>query len=196
MSLADRIAQRSSAARRTLAVLLLLAAVTLAWGDVILPIREVLTSQDRWRVEVRSKLAIARGRAAETPTLQRSLKALPDAPVWQLFYPGTDSANASTALREDITRYAAVAGVTVRSIEPSPVTEEFGIKGFGVRISASMTIGQLRNLLGEIRESRHYLRVEALRVIAPQVQITNGNEHLLIQLQILGYIRSETGETE
>ncbi len=189
MSLAGRIVQQTPAARRTLAALLLLAAATLAWQAVILPIREVLTSQHRWRIQALSALAIARGRAAEVPTLQRRLKALPDAPIWQRFYPDGDSANVGTAIREDITRYAAVAGVTVRSIAPSPATEPLGLKRLGVRISATMTIQQLTSFLTQLRESPRYLRVDALKVVAPQIQSPNGNERLLVQLQIFGYAR-------
>ena len=197
MSLADGIVQQSPAVRRTLAVLLLLATVILAWREVVLPMRKVLTSQNRWRVEVRCALATARGQAAAAPTLQKDLKALADAPIWQLFYPGGDSANTSTAFREDITHYAAIAGVTVRSIVPSPTMEEqSGLGRLGVRISASMTIGQLKDFLTQLRESRHYLRVDALTVIAPQVQITHGNDRLLVQLQILGYTRLPTAQAE
>jgi hypothetical protein len=189
MSFADRIVQQSPVVRRTLAVLPLLAAVILVWKDVILPIHVVLTSQDRWRLHARTALAIARGQAAEAPNLQRQLNALPGAPIWQELYPDDDSANAATAIREDITHYAALAGATVRSIAPSPPTEQFGLRRLGVSISASMTIGQLSSFLTRLRESRRYLRVDALRVVAPQIQVTNANEHLLVELQVFGYAR-------
>jgi hypothetical protein len=189
MTIADRIAQRSPAVRGSLAVLLLLLTVTLAWHDIILPIRGIPTSQDRWRVHARDALAIARGQAAEVPTLQSRLKALPIAPIWQRFYPEGDSANASTAFREDITRCASVAGVTVDSIAPLAATEQFGLRRLGMRISAITTIGQLTSFLTQLRRSPRYLRVDALRVVAPQVQMKNVNERLLVQLQIFGYTR-------
>jgi Tfp pilus assembly protein PilO len=196
MTLADRIAQRSPAVRRPLAVLLLLLTATLAWRDVIVPMREVLTSQHRWRVQVRSSLAIARGQAAAAPTLQRRLRALPEAPIWQRFYPDGDSANADTALREDITRYAAVAGVVLRSITPLPTTDQFGLRTLGVRISAVMSIGQLTDFLAQLRGSPRYLRVDALRVVAPQVQLKSRNHRLLVRLQLFGYARLVSGGRE
>lgn len=192
MSFAERIAQQSPAVRRTLAVLLLLAGATLTWRYGIVPIREVLTSQHRWRVQVRRTLAIARGRAAEVPTLQRRLKALPDAPIWQRFYPDGDSTNSGNALREDIARYAAVAGVTLRSITPLPTTKQYDLRRLGVRISAVMTIGQLTDFLRQLRGSLRYLRVAALRVVAPQVQATNTNHRLSVRLQVFGYARPMT----
>jgi len=196
MTLADRIMQRSAVVRRSLAILLLLAAAILGWQSLILPVRALLTSQQRWRVQVRSALAIARGRAAEVPALQGSLKALPEAPIWRRFYPDGDSANAATILREDITHCAAVAGVTVRSIAPLPATEQRGLRRLGVKISAAMTIGQLTDFLTKLRESPRYLRVDAMSVVAPQIQMNSGNHRLLVRLQIWGYARplSERGQ--
>lgn len=196
MSFADRINQRSPAVRRPLAVLLLLVSTVLAWRAVILPIREVLTSQHRWRVHTRSALAIARGRAAEVATLQRRLRALPNAPIWQRFYPDGNSANPGAALQQDVTRYAAIAGITVRSSAPLPATEQLGLTRVGVTISAVMTIGQLMDFLTQLRGSPRYLRVETLTVLAPQVQIADTNHHLLVRLHIFGYAHSIGGGLE
>ena len=130
------------------------------------------------------------------PTLRSRLKALPDAPIWQRFYPDGASANAGTAFREDIARYASVAGVTVESIAPLPATEQFGLRRLGMRMSAVMTIEQLTHFLTQLRTSPRYLRVDTLRVVAPQVQMKNGNERLLAQLQIFGYARLMSGGGE
>lgn len=192
MSLGDRIMQQSSIARRTLAVVLLFVALTLAWQVIIPPIHAIFTSQDRWLAHASSTLAIARARAAEAPTLRRRLKALADAPIWLQLYPHGDPANENAAVREDVTRYAALAGVTARSIAPLPTRKQLSLSKPGVTISGIMTIGQLTNFLTQLRESHPYLRVDALRVVAPQIQSSTGNERLFVQMQIFGYARPMT----
>lgn len=189
MSLSDRIAQQRSPVRRMLALVLLVAVLIGTWQDVILPARVILTSQARWRVHARRALAVARGRAAEAPNLQRQLESLPSAPIWRKFYPDGDSANSAAAIRQDITQCAATVGTTIRSMEPSPTTDRSGLRRLGVKISASMTIGQLTSFLIQLRKSQRYLRVDALRIVAPQMQTKNINESLLVELQVYGYSR-------
>jgi hypothetical protein len=196
MSLSDRIVQQRPPVRRMLALVLLVAVLIVIWQDVILPARVILTSQARWRVHARRALAVARGRAAEAPNLQRQLESFPSAPIWQKFYPDGDSANSAAAIRQDITQYAATAGATIRSMEPSPTTEQSGLRRLGVRISASMTVGQLTSFLIQLRVSQRYLRVDALRIVAPQVQIKNANESLLVELQVFGYSRLSASGAE
>ena len=196
MSLADRIAQQPQPVRRALALLLLFSSIIVIWQLLVAPLRRVLTSERHWRVAIRRTLAEARGRAIEVPTLQRRLSALPDATVWQRFYPDGDSVNSDNALREDIARGAAAAGVMLRTITPLPTSKRAGLTKLAVVVSADMTIGQLTDFLIQLRDSRRYLRVDALRIMAPQVQVTNRNHHLLVRLQIVGYARSTGGGGE
>lgn len=189
MSLVDRIGQQSPSVRRPLALALLLFGAILAWRTLVVPLHEVFTSQHRWRVEVTRTLAAARGRAAELPMLKRRLNVLTGAPIWQRFYREGESTNSDNALREDIARCAAAVDVTLRTIEPLPTTEQSGLKRLGVQISALMTVGQLSGFLSQIRGSPRYLRVDAIRVVAPQVQMPNRNHLLLVRMQIFGYRR-------
>lgn len=186
MSLSDRILRQHAIMRRALAVLLVFLMLLVVWIAVIVPARALALSQTRWRIQARHHLAGDKGRASAESALREQLRALPGAPVWSRFYPSR-GASADTALRTDLMRLTASAGVTVQSLATLPTEEDGALRRHGMRIDASMTIGQLEHLATELHTHARYLRVERLTISAPIVQAPHTNPTLVVRMVVYGY---------
>lgn len=189
MSLAKQIAEYPVLIRRLIAIVLSLTTIFAIWQGGILPLRAVLLSQQHWRDRARAKLASARGLASEAPILKSRLDILRRSPIWNKFYPDGNLYDADNMLRQDVIHYAAAVDAPLRSISPLPIKTHSTFSRVGVQISTVMNITQLQEFLHSLRSSSHYLRVEALGVIAPQLQsVKDKNYKLLVHATIYAYV--------
>ena len=187
------IAQRATA-RRAFAVVLLAIGVDLAWFGLVVPARTLALSQDAWREAARSDLARSRGAAAIESEVRERLRGLATAPIWQRLYDNKQANDADVALGQDVTRLANAAGLTLHSLTSVPAANEGLLRKHGVRLAASLSIDQLRQLIAALRAHPRYIRVERLSVAAPQVQPPDRNPVLEIKVDLCGYSRAAVGD--
>jgi hypothetical protein len=188
MSLASRMIAQPVAVRRACAVVTLVVTLLVASG-LVYAIGWIATSQARWRAETGERLVQLRSRAATIPSLRDSLATVDDAPVWNRFYRVAVGADGGGLVHRDVAALCSEVGATVLSAKPLPSRDELGIAKHGVRISASMTADQLRDIVVRLRERVPYLRVEELIVTAPQNQAPDANPILTVTMELFGYAR-------
>jgi len=190
MTLTDRISSRSLRVRNAVALLMIPAMALLVWSLVILPLSWVATSQEHWRAEVRAELAEAKGRALTLDAVRKRLANLPSESVWQRFYPAENGADGGAALQRDVTTLSMGAGLATRSITLLPSQPQGRLMTYTARLAASGTAEQLQAFATSLRGHPRYLRVEQLKVTAPQVQSSDENPVLSITLDISGFART------
>lgn len=190
MTFVEKLAARRPAQRRTLAVVMFVAAIGLIWGALVVPLAWVVASQDEWRTEVRKDLGRSLGRAASEPDLRKRAAALKTEPVWGKLYEAPDGQDATTLVQRDVMHAGTTAGVNIQTILPVPKVEEAGLVGYGLRFTASLTADQLKKLVDALRASTGYLRVERLTIGAPQVQRTDQNAAFNVTMEVYGFSRA------
>lgn len=189
MTLIESIIARSQGQRRIMALSLLVGALTAIWFLVVEPVTWLLVSQAEWRNATRRELALARGRADVEPELRKRVADLTDAPVWSRFYDLPVGQDAGALVQRDVVGIGSASGVAIQALVTLPKAEEAGLTGYGVRFTAAMTADQLRKFIDALRTNARYLRVERLRVAAPEGQRTDNNASLAVTMEVLGYVR-------
>jgi hypothetical protein len=189
MTLTERLMDYPPLLRRTLAVLLVPAAALVAWMLIAEPVAWIAGSQDQWRASVQAALADDRGHAKALPDFKARLKALPTAPVWQKFY-DVSTSDGSSLVQQDVTSLCSSIGVTTQSLVALRAQDEQSLIKHGVRLTATLTVDQLRSLAASLRNHQKYLRTERLIVEAPQVQSADQNPALNVTLDVFGYSRA------
>jgi len=187
MSAAYRLANWPTAARRTLALAGLTLVVLVVWGGVVTPFEWLISSQSAWREQARRSLAQERGwknAAAPWGELERQVQA---APIWQKFLEVPAGATPGAAAQrhvEDLFR-----GELPPVIEALATRHVDGLTAYPVRVTTSMTIDQLKDILLSSHTHGAYLRVERLQVTAPQAQLPQQNARLQVNLDLVAYAR-------
>ena len=190
MTLTERLIDCPTLLRRALAVLLVPAAALLGWMLVAEPLICIAGSQDQWRGSVQDTLADDRGHEKVLADLKSRLEALPAAPVWEKFYEVAAGGDGSSLVQQDVTSLCSAMGVTTQSVVALRAQTEQGLMKHGVRLTATLTVDQLRSFAATLRNHQKYLRTERLTVDAPQVQSADQNPALTITLDVFGYSRA------
>ncbi len=190
MTLTERLMYCPPLLRRALAVLLVPAAALLGWMLVAEPLIWIAGSQGQWRGSVQDTLADDRGHEKVLADLKSRLDALPAAPVWQKFYEFAAGGDGSSLVQQDVTSLCSAIGVTTQSVVALRAQTEQGLMKHGVRLTATLTVDQLRSFAATLRNHQKYLRTERLTVDAPQVQSADQNPALTITLEVFGYSRA------
>lgn len=196
MSVADRLSQWPAWWQRVLALLILLAGITLFWVAMARPVRWVMGSQSEWRSDARVELAIARGMMAREPKLRQQLADVRGSPVWQAFYVASDPHQATTLIERDLTTLAAAAGTGPLTFTPLSDRDQPESLGRGVRLTGSMTAAQLRTFAAALRTSTHFLRVERLIASTPQRQERDSNPSIAVTMEVYGYLQPQPAKGE
>jgi hypothetical protein len=194
-TLASRCQKLSLPTRRALVVLSIPLLIGLVWLVIVLPLQVTYHSQVEWRNDTIKTLARARGSQAQSEVLSQQLKALPTEPIWNKFYAVAKFGSAGSMLQADVGSVLNSVHAGVQSLTPVRSTQVNGLTTIGVRVSAAMTVDQLKNFLGGISNHAHYMRVERLRVNAPQSQVPEQNVMLTVTVEVYGVerVREESG---
>lgn len=187
MSVAEQVAALTAARRRLLAVGLLLVLVFGAWAGILSPLARIVASQDDWRAAARRELARNRGQESVGGAVESQLRSLPGAPVWARFYGESGGADVLSHVQRDITELCAGVGIPVPVVMALPTTESNGISRYGVRLTANMTVDQLRKLAEALRTHSTFLRTERLSITAPQIQSAEQNSVFAVSMEVFGY---------
>lgn len=184
--LAERCAGYPPLARRMIALGVAPLIVVLALVVMCSPLIAARHAQDGWREEARELLARAKNAATDIVELDRQNAAMRASPLWPKLYQrgGTPT---PAMLQADIGAVLGSVQVSAQSITPIAAQEsQFFIKT-GARVTASMRVNQLRELLTAFASHPRYLRVERLTVDAPHAQVETDNPPLAVVAEIYGY---------
>jgi hypothetical protein len=172
--------------RRMVVIVSIPLLIGLAWAIIVLPVQLAYRAQLDWRSDTIATLAQARGSQAQGEALSQQLKALPAEPIWNKFYNVAMPGAASSQLQADVGGVLNSVHASVQSLTPLRATEVDGLTTIGLRVSAAMTVDQLKNFLAGLASHTHYLRAERLRVNAPQSQVPDQNAMLTVTVEIYG----------
>jgi hypothetical protein len=163
-----------------------------SWVLFIVPVTALYDGQQGWREDAKSKLARAKGTASQSAELDRQLELLPSAGIWSKFYIVDSAGAAASAIQMDVGALLNAVHAAVQSMTPLRSAEAVQSTTVGLRVSASMTIDQLKSFLQSLSSHPRYLRVDRLRVNAPLSQTPNTNTVLTVTLEIVGMERLRT----
>ncbi len=190
MSMMERIVTQPVSMRRLLALCVLATAAVLAWWLVVEPLSWLVTSQDKWRAQTRLDLARSRGDAHELAAIRESLARLPADPLWSQLYRPQDGTDTAAAVQRDISQLCSAAGIALESAVRTPSETDGVLSKYGLRVTVSTTTDRLRIFIEGLRKAPHYLRMDRLKVSAPQMQLPEQNPTLTIAMDIAGYARA------
>jgi Tfp pilus assembly protein PilO len=196
MTAAERILTMTSGRRQLLAIVILAAALALAWFAVLKPLHRLLTSQEAWRTEVQRDLARSRGKAAIESRLATQFESVQGAAVWKMFYAGPSDGEVGAQILKDVRGLGAASGIPPLALTPLPEKEYPDFIAHGVHVGALMTAEQLRRFGGALRSAPHYLRVERFAASSPQTQSAKENAPINVTLDIYGYSRVAAGDRD
>jgi hypothetical protein len=187
MSIAERVQSMPGVARRVLAVALLLVSIVLAWLGIVQPVVDVHAMQQQWRSDAARLLAQSKTSLLALIELEQQLRAMRTSPLWSKLYVSEQAGGATTMLQSEVASLLTGAQANVQSLTPGRSTSVKGLRGISVHVSASMRIDQLQQFLAAVAAHARYLRVESLKVSAPQAQSTSDNPPLSIDLDIQAF---------
>jgi hypothetical protein len=193
VSLAMYCERLSPRMRRIVVVVSIPLLVGIAWALVVLPLQIAYRAQVDWRNDAIATLARARGSKAQADALSQQLKTLPTEAIWNKFYSVAKPGAAGSMLQADIGSVLNSVHASVQSLTPLRTTQVDGLTTIGLRVSAGMTVDQLKNFLGGVSGHAHYLRIERLRVNAPQGQVPDQNAMLTVTVEVYGIERVRGG---
>jgi Type II secretion system (T2SS), protein M subtype b len=177
--------------QRVLALLVVPAALVVAWAGVIWPVSHAYQAQVEWRATAAQQLAQRRGLAAIEGVVRTQLDALPQFQSWNKLYRTPGDASAVIALQTEINSVLNSARVRPQSLAPLEGVDVGPLRKVGLRIAAPMMIDQLREVLLRVDGLTHLVRIEQLIINAPPVQGPKENPTLTVTMDVVAYALEE-----
>lgn len=191
MSLIDHVSRLPPRAQRVLALLVVPAAFFAIWVSMLWPSLYALQAQVDWRATITHTLARQRGLAGIESAVRAQLDALPNLKSWQRLYRAGAEGSAVIALQSDVNGALSASHARPQSFAPIAVTQIGPLHKVGLRVTASMTIEQLREFLHQVEGLGHFVRIEHLVVVAPPLQTSQENPLLTVTLDVFGFAVEE-----
>lgn len=186
MSLADQLGNLPPRLQHAIAVLVVPMALLAISASLLWPALDAYRGQIEWRSASERALSRQRGLAAIEIPVREQLDALPRLTAWQRLYRGA-LGSATIALQSDISSALGASHARPQSFTPIPATREGPLTKVGLRVTAVMTIDQLRELLQRMDTTAHFVRIEHFIVVAPPVQTLHENPQLTVTLEVFGF---------
>lgn len=187
MTLAERCAALPVVNRRLLAVVVVPMLLSLVCIGVVVPAQQAWQAQQRWRQETRQLLSSAAAAPALQTALEQRIEAVRSSHLHSKFYPMGGAMNAAAMLQADVDLLMSSLQLPSRTITPVASTETPSLLRHGVRLSASLRIDQLQELLNRIAQHPRLMQIEHLTVVAPQTQSAEENPPLAVTMDIFAY---------
>jgi len=195
MSMADRLSTLPPRVQRTLALLVVPAALTTIWACVVWPLLHAWQGQVEWRQSVVQTLARQRGLARIESSLRTQLTTLPGLASWRRLYRMSAEGASVIALQSDVSNALVAAHARPQSFAPIAPTRTGPLTKAGLRVTASMTIDQLHEFLQQIEGLGHFVRIEHLTIVAPPIQPPRENPPLNVMLEAFGFATESAAVT-
>lgn len=165
----------------------LVVVLTLLWFVIVGPTIDLVKAQVEWRSTVAHRIANERGWIQQADAVQSEARSIQNAVIWSKFY-GTNQTEAlPIRLSRDVNAIMTRSGANSTQTEVLPVEAVNGLQRAALRVSAQLSIDQLKNVLTALNSHSPYLRVDQLHVSAPQMQPKDSNARLSVSLDVLSY---------
>jgi hypothetical protein len=175
------------AARRAVAVGLLVVAIALGICLVIVPVNYAVAGQQQWRQESGRQLARERGLVKAAHVQQEFSRQIEQAPLWSRFFEPGQSGQPRFQLEGDLRTALMRAGIENVEFKELAASEADGVRRFAVAFAAIMTIDQLQAFLTTVAQNERYIRIERLRIESPVNQRADENAALNLLIEASGY---------
>ena len=182
-----RLAALPLATRRAIALAILAMALVLAWCLVVWPVRLLLTSQTEWREAVTRQIAHDRGPLKSATQVREAAAALDATALRGWLYESGAASAPPDALQNDLRSALLASGVEPTNFTVLPPTNVAGLRAHRVEFSTIVTIDQLQAFFGALDNQAHYVRIERLRLDAPDTQRPDENPRLTVLMEARGY---------
>lgn len=187
MSIVSTLATLPDAQKRIVALLIIPLALVVLATAMCYPIFAAMRDQHVWREETRKALSRSAQAAQAEAQLKDELEQARQSQLWSKFYDATTENSAGAALQADVSAVLRSEQVEPQTLTPLPVTTDGRFKKIAARFTCSARIDQLRKVLTALASHSRYLRVERLKISAPQLQQPNDNAPLAVTLDVSGY---------
>ncbi len=184
--LAEQCESMSVAKRRLLVVGSIPFLAMAFWALIVWPAMAAYRAQVSWRQETASTLAQAHGSKDDVDMQTQQLASLPAAPLWNKFYKVSKAGTGGPMLQTDVSSMLNLLQISVQSLTPLRTAEVNGLNSIGLRVTASMSVDQLKKLFVKIGDNARYLYVDRLRINAPPSQLPDQNATLTVVIEIYG----------
>jgi hypothetical protein len=191
MSASEFLSTQPVFTRRLFAFLLLIVVVAVVWQAIVLPVGQLILSQDAWRSGAVRQLGYDRGIVATEAQAREQLQQLQAAPRWRSLFQDSP-VGPNDQLKTDVAQALSATGAATLHLTSLPAENVGGLCKYGLRVVATLDAGQLKNFLVALRTRAHYLRVEQISLTAPIMQTPNTNPPLQLKVDIFGYAKAGT----
>ena len=173
--------------QRILAIALAGVAIAILFLGAIRPLVDYIADRSDERDSALRLLGRNLALVRQAPTIQTTLDAAAKSPRWGRFYNVPKAADATLQLETDLRSLIAIPNQPTSMIAESP-SPLGSLTRVSVKISLSVTIDQLSDLLGRLHQHPRLLKIESLAVQSPESQIVDTNPPLAVQAEISGFM--------
>jgi type II secretory pathway component PulM len=173
--------------RRVLALVLSALLITGLYLLVLEPVvRHFRDRADERQTALRS-LSRDRALLEQAPQIQATQNSVANSPRWARFYDSQKATQATLQLETDLRAIVSPPN-QIASMIAEPATTQGSLTRLAVKITLSLSIDQLTEILGRLNQHARFLKIESLTVQAPDYQIVDSNPVLSVQAEIVGFM--------
>jgi hypothetical protein len=187
VSAAARLASLPLGKRRAIAIAMLLLAVLLAWLVVVVPLRSLVLSQAQWRADTAREIARDRGMARTAGQVREIAETVDASPLRARLYDSDSGMAVTDALQNDLRAALLQSGVEPTTFKVLPGALVSGLRAHRVEFSSVMTVEQLRGFFVALSTQPRFVRVERLRLDAPQQQRREENPRVTALMEVRAF---------
>jgi hypothetical protein len=176
--------------RRQRRVLALMLSGLLLSGLYLLVIDPVITYfSDRANERQTALRSLSRDHALleQAPQIQSAQDSVANSPRWARLYDSQKATQAALQLETDLRAIVSTPN-QVTSMIAEPATTQGDLTRIAVKITLSLSIDQLTEILGRLNRHSRFLKMESLIVQAPDYQVVDSNPVLSVQAEIVGFM--------
>jgi hypothetical protein len=122
--------------------------------------------------------------------LQRQIRELPSLLAWSRLYNGKDGAEAM--ILQDLRSIAGASGAAILVSSEASVSQG-GLERYALRMQGSLDAPQLQSLIDRLRSHSKYLRIEAMHLTSPAMQVPDSNPPIAMDLQVIAFALPSEG---
>lgn len=172
--------------RRLIVLSGLLLVLILVWLAVALPVGALASSQQEWRADMTRQIARDRGMAKNAHELRAVSEAVRNSPLRGRLFEAS-ALGVDNQLQNELRTALLQSGVEPTTFKALPGKSAEGLTEYRVEFSSVMSADQLRALFTHLSLQPHYVRIERLRVDAPQNQRPNENPKFTVLMEAKGF---------
>jgi len=183
---------RSRSQQRILALALAALVIASLYFALLHPLITYLNERDEERAAALRLLGRNRALVQQAPQIRTALDSVARSSQWSRFFEAQKPTDATLQLETDL-RTLITAPNQPTSMIAEPPAAQGPLTRVSVKVTLSVTIDQLSDLLARCRQHPRFLKIENLVVQAPDAQVVDANPLLSVQAEISGFMVTPSG---